>query len=215
MPFFPPSAVGGASLKMYADVAEANAVTTEEYAFLNLSSVTSLIPNAVGGGTIYFWSYLSNYGSGPMPPDPASYGVCVQTAIITDGSYETSWRRIRVWDGDEWSPFYAWERTDLEFNGYLSKTNNYVLDHADHHQSVGFVGGSARTLTLPNNTTTPLSYGFESDVYRMGAGTVTIVPAAGVTLRNAFAVATIRAQYGKVHVHKIGANEWVLSGDVG
>jgi hypothetical protein len=48
-----------------------------------------------------------------------------------------------------------------------------------------------------------------------GAGTCTITPLAGVTLRNGLAAAKPIALYAVVRVLKVGANEWVLSGNAG
>jgi hypothetical protein len=201
MPFFPPAPAGGSTgVKQYDAIVEVNNVIDEEYGYITLEDVSTLIPSASGGGTIYFWSYISNYGFGPMPPDPEAYGVCVQTAVVTDGSLETSWRRIRTWDGNVWSNFFAWERTDVSFGSYLSTTDDITLDHVHHLQTLGMNRGSlASVVTVPRNADKALDFGFMVDIVRKPADRPL----------------TLRAQHSKVTLQKLSSNIWLLSGDLG
>lgn len=71
------------------------------------------------------------------------------------------------------------------------------------------------TVTVPTNATVAFPTGTVLSLYRAGAGAVTVAAAAGVTIRQVDSVLTLRAQYSTATLHKVGTDEWVLSGDLG
>lgn len=72
---------------------------------------------------------------------------------------------------------------------------------------------SAINITVPPNSSVAFPIGTEIDVIRYGAGSVTMVAGAGVTLRTAGTLA-ITAQYRALHLYKRATDEWVVIGAV-
>ena len=82
-------------------------------------------------------------------------------------------------------------------------------------QVVPVSSSGAVVATIPNDSTVSFPVGSWIEIDRMGTGTVTVAAASGVTIRNAAAALTLRAQYSTAMVRKIGANEWLIVGDLG
>lgn len=95
------------------------------------------------------------------------------------------------------------------------QTANYTLVLSDMGRAVEMSNASARTITVPPNSSVAFTIGTVIEVARMGTGSVTIVAGSGVTIRNAAAVLTLRAQYSTVSLRKRATNEWVIAGDLG
>jgi hypothetical protein len=91
------------------------------------------------------------------------------------------------------------------------RTANYTLALDDAGKVVPMNSASALTLTVPPNSSVAFSVGTTINVYRVGAGAVTIAQGSGVTVRNAGA---IKDQYGEVSLRKRATDEWVLAGNV-
>lgn len=96
---------------------------------------------------------------------------------------------------------------------------SYTLVLADAGKSVEMNLGTATVLTVPTAAAAAFADGTVIEVCRLGAGTVTLTPAAGVVLRNRLEAAgttsrTISAQYSTVSLRKRAADEWVLVGDI-
>ncbi len=111
-------------------------------------------------------------------------------------------------------------RIAQEFNGvrYVllnSQTANYTLVATDVSKAVEMSNSSARTITIPPNSSVAFPVGSVIELRRMGTGSVTIVAGSGVTIRNAAGVLTLRAQYSIASIVKRATNEWVISGDLG
>lgn len=100
-----------------------------------------------------------------------------------------------------------------------SQTANYTLDLPDAGTVLEINSGSAVTVTVPPDSTSLFPVGCTIEIFRQGAGTVTIAQGAGVTLPNIVEAAgttnrTIAHQCGTVTLRKRAANVWALSGDV-
>jgi hypothetical protein len=91
------------------------------------------------------------------------------------------------------------------------KTANYTLALADIATVVAVNSSSNLTITVPTNASVTFPVGSVVNVYRAGAGTVTVEGASGVTVRNE---GDIGQQYGEVSLRKRATDEWVLVGDV-
>lgn len=68
-------------------------------------------------------------------------------------------------------------------------------------------------VTIPAYATTPFPRLSRIPVDQWGTGSVTIVGAAGVTIRSAFSFQS-RAQYSRIWLENQNVNEWLLSGDL-
>nr|WP_274635521.1 hypothetical protein [Microbacterium bovistercoris] len=94
-------------------------------------------------------------------------------------------------------------------------TANYTLVLTDGGKAVEMSNSSARTITVPPNSSVAFPTGTVIECVRMGAGAVTIAAGAGVTIRNAAAVLTLHAQYSIVSLRKLATDEWIVTGDLG
>lgn len=85
---------------------------------------------------------------------------------------------------------------------------------SDTGKIVTLSDGSATTLTLPLDATAPIQSGASITFIQLGAGQVTAVAEGGVTLRSAGPTNKFRAQYSVVTAIKLGANTWLICGDL-
>ena len=94
------------------------------------------------------------------------------------------------------------------------KTASYTLSTLDHRDDLIEMGSaSALTLTIPLNSSIAYPVGTSFDVLQTGAGQVTIVGAAGVTV-NATPGLKLRTQWSSATVFKRAENTWVVYGDL-
>jgi len=97
----------------------------------------------------------------------------------------------------------------------VSVTTSKTLALTDAGSLQKVEGSSARTITIPTNSSAAFLVGTEIEILRYGSGSVTIESASGVTLRCAETTHMIAKQYGGVSLKKLGANEWLLMGNLG
>lgn len=96
-----------------------------------------------------------------------------------------------------------------------TKTGSYTLVLSDSGEVIEMNSASATTVTVPPNATVAFPVGTIVEVYRMGAGTVTLVAGAGVTLTvPSGSPLTLRVQGSTAGLRKRATNEWVVSGDI-
>jgi len=98
--------------------------------------------------------------------------------------------------------------------GEVIETDSFTLSYKHLGRLVKCNKTTAMTVTIPANTKDPLPIKSEAALYRYGAGTVTIVPAEGVTVRAPNGADEIASQYGACALRKVGADEWLLSGAI-
>lgn len=94
------------------------------------------------------------------------------------------------------------------------KTGSYTLILSDAYQLVSIDSGSATTWTIPANSTVPFNIGTRIHGLRLGAGSVTIAAAGGVTIHSRAPGLAAGGQYARFEVEKIGTDEWVAFGDL-
>ena len=95
----------------------------------------------------------------------------------------------------------------------VTTSRTLALDDSGEHLQVS--SASPVTVTVPPTSSVAFPVGTVIGVGRWGAGTVTVTAGAGVTVRTAAAAGTLRAQYSVATLHKVAADEWALSGDLG
>jgi hypothetical protein len=100
---------------------------------------------------------------------------------------------------------------NLDFNPQTGTT--YALVIADAGKLISLTNASAITLTIPANTSVAFSIGDQVNLYQGGAGQVTVVGAAGVTLRSQGSKTKMFGQYSLATLLKIATDEWVLLGN--
>lgn len=95
-----------------------------------------------------------------------------------------------------------------------SQTSNYTLLLTDAGKAVEMANASARTVTVPPNSSVAFPVGAVLEVCRMGTGAVTIASGVGVTIRSTNNRLSISGQYGAVSLRKRATDEWVLNGSL-
>lgn len=91
-------------------------------------------------------------------------------------------------------------------------TTARTLGLTDAKSHIRCTSASAVAVTVPPQVSVPWVAGTEIRIERAGAGSLTIVAGAGVTLRSPRTLVA-SAQYSVVTLKRIGLNEWVVSGD--
>ncbi|MCU1676111.1 MAG: hypothetical protein JWM93_869, partial [Frankiales bacterium] len=100
-----------------------------------------------------------------------------------------------------------------------TQTASYTLVLADAGKAVEMNLGTATVVTIPPNSSVAFPVGTVIELARLGAGTVTITPGAGVTIPNRLEVAgttsrTLTSQYSTASIRQRATNVWVLAGDI-
>ena len=104
----------------------------------------------------------------------------------------------------------TWESS---LNAYINTQTGtaYTLVIGDTSAVVEMNNASANTLTIPPNSSVAFLVGTRIDITQYGAGTTTIAPGVGVTLRGLLDTAL---QYAGVSIYKRATDEWVVIGGV-
>ncbi len=79
---------------------------------------------------------------------------------------------------------------------------------------ISFTSGTAVAFTIPANATVAFSVGDQINVYQAGTATVTITPAATVTVRSSGAKLKTNDQFSIATCLKIDTNEWIALGNL-
>lgn len=90
----------------------------------------------------------------------------------------------------------------------------HTLAAVDERKIHQFSNSAAVTVTLPSDTTATISSAYEVEVVQIGAGVVSFVADAGVTINSKNSLLAVSARYGSVRVRKRAANTWILTGDL-
>ena len=88
----------------------------------------------------------------------------------------------------------------------------YTLALTDAGAAVELTAATSVAVTVPPNSSVAFPVGTVVEILQYGAGQVTVVAGAGVTIRTAGSLAA-RTQYSALSLRKRGTDEWVLSGD--
>jgi len=107
---------------------------------------------------------------------------------------------------------------DLAVTGTIAVNNQtgttYELVLADNGKIVTCTNASAITVTIPVNADVALPVGTNVLISQNGAGTVTLAPEGGVTLRSRGSLLDTAGQYAVVSATKIATDEWIIGGDL-
>jgi len=79
---------------------------------------------------------------------------------------------------------------------------------------ISFTSGTAVAFTIPANATIAFSVGDQINILQYGTATVTITPAATVTVRSSGAKLKTNDQFSIATCIKIDTNEWVAVGNL-
>jgi hypothetical protein len=94
-----------------------------------------------------------------------------------------------------------------------TQTSSYTLALSDNSNVVVMNSASGVNVTVPPNSSVAFPVGATIAIVQYGAGQVTLVAGAGVTIDNPSSLTT-RAQYSTISVTQVAANVWVAGGDL-
>lgn len=95
-----------------------------------------------------------------------------------------------------------------------AQTASYTLVLTDEGKLIQQNVATANNLTVPTNATVAFPVGTQITIVSIGAGQVTIVPAAGVTINSAGGALKLRVQYSSGTLIKTATDTWLLVGDI-
>jgi len=79
---------------------------------------------------------------------------------------------------------------------------------------INFTAGAAIIFTIPANATVAFAVGDQINIFQAGTATVTITPAATVTIRSSGAKLKTNDQFSVATCLKIDTNEWIALGNL-
>lgn len=85
---------------------------------------------------------------------------------------------------------------------------------ADAGGWIDFTNASAVTFTIPDNATVPFPIGTKIDFAQIGAGTVTVAAAGGVTLHSEGGALATAGQYAAGFIKKRATDTWLVGGNL-
>lgn len=138
-------------------------------------------------------------------PDPTTVP---QGAVYPATDLETAYRN----NGTSWDEWFAGGGGSggsgaMEAN---PQTADYTLVLGDAGKVIELTAASGVNLTIPPNSSVAFPVGTIINAYQGGAGAVSFVAGAGVTIRNN---APLSGQYAEASLRKRATDEWVLTGD--
>jgi hypothetical protein len=139
-------------------------------------------------------------------------GTTAQRVGTTAGviRYNTTTARIEGYGDGAWRPLDQGSVVDIN----VQTGTTYTATLNDVGVLITLDNAAAITFTIPTNASVACPIGTTINLYRKGAGAVTVTPTGGVTMRSADNKTKLRVQYSTASITKIGTDEWVLFGDI-
>ena len=104
------------------------------------------------------------------------------------------------------------QASDFNSTRNVQSGSTYSLVAGDVGKLIEFTNNGAVTFTIPTNATVPFNVGDRVDVLLASTGSVTISPAAGVTINAEGGLYTISSQWSKFTLIKRETDSWVVTG---
>ena len=90
----------------------------------------------------------------------------------------------------------------------------YTIGTADVGKLITLSNVAAQAITIPANSSVAFAVGDQINIYQAGTATVTITPAATVTVRSSGAKLKTTDQFSVATCIKIDTNEWIALGNL-
>lgn len=150
------------------------------------------------------WYQIKNIGSENTLQFKDSAASSIGGAILP------GFAKYFVYDGADW--------VELPFTDVLSSittdaTTARTLAITDANDYIRFTSSSDTILTVPLNSAVAFDIGTKIDIFRAGAGNLTVAATGGVTINKAEGL-KIAAQYKGASLIKVGTDEWDLIGAI-
>lgn len=105
--------------------------------------------------------------------------------------------------------------SDFNFTRNVQTGTTYTLVLTDRGKLIEFENTGSITVTIPLNSSVAFDVGDRVDILLTSTGTLTVTPAAGVTLNAEGGLTSISAQWTRITLIKRDTNSWVITGGVG
>ena len=181
-----PTSALHAATKQYVDTKLALAGGT-------LSGKLTLVASAAGGAGI-------TVTPGSAPTSPVNGDVWMTTAAVFARVNGATQQLANV--------------IDITKSAESVQTASYTLALADAGAVVTINNALAVNCTVPPNSSVAFPIGTRIDVVQWGAGQVSVVAGAGVTIRSSGSKLKINGQFSAATLWKRGSDEWLLAGDI-
>lgn len=163
--------------------------------------------------------YVRRVGNGTVTVQPAAGVTLNPSSSVVLNQYEEVLLQKRgpnIWSADDVTMQADLDAVvaALSAIGQNNQTASYTLVLSDAGKVVELNNAAALNLTIPLNSSVAFPIGTVIELWQQGAGQVTIVPTAGVTLRSPGGLTKLYGQYSGGTLRKRATDEWVLQGDL-
>ncbi len=125
--------------------------------------------------------------------------------------FDTTLNKLGAYDGSGWV-YYDGAQSTQAINAQSGTTYTFVLADAGKH--VTGSNASATSFTVPPNASVAFPLYTRIDVSQVGAGKLTIVAGAGVTINSLAGNKACAGQYAGVSLYQTATNVWLLLGNL-
>ena len=105
-------------------------------------------------------------------------------------------------------------KSDILRNVITVSGTSYSIGTSDTGGYIRFTSGSAVTVTIPTNATSPIDLNSQIDGVQAGNGKVTFAPAVGVTFNSFATYKSLAGKLAPFSLVKVGTDEWDLVGNL-
>lgn len=140
------------------------------------------------------------------------------TSVGFDGQiYTVLYRSSGTFLFDKWTPVIR-KTSPLKYGHdvrIVTSSTGITLDKNYLDQRVTYnVAATTLNVTIPPNSSDPLSIGFRCSFSQLNSGTVTFVPGSGVTIVSPDSNTSLNGTGSLAEITKIDTNTWLLTGDL-
>lgn len=209
---------GGAALKTYINETLIPSLIATNIGYTDTTG-GGIPVTTVSGALALLYTQIVNTVLGSIPDGSITATQLATDSIITAKIEDEAVTAAKILSSD-------WDsKADLDANSKVlaTETSSHItavttsktLALADAGTFQNCTNSTAITVSIPANADVAFPVGTELEVYRGGAGTVTIAALSGVTIRCTESTYAISDQYATACLKKIAADTWLLQGAVG
>jgi hypothetical protein len=132
-------------------------------------------------------------------------------AFVQQNAAGTDINDIQIYDGSRWRT----SGDHILLSAIINPTyDNYTVVLDDAGTTLNVSSSNNITITIPANSTTAFKVGQKIEIIRSGTGSVSVLPAGGVTLNSKNGNRKIASQHSGAVLTKMDTNTWLLIGDL-
>lgn len=125
-----------------------------------------------------------------------------------------TYKSAQVYTGSEWVDLAVAVADPNQRTLETVSGTSHTLVAGNAGKALIFTNSSSISLTIPTDSTYNFTVGQTFLIIQNGTGVVTISGDVGVTLNSKSSLVKTAGQYSEARLIKLGANSWLLSGDL-